>query len=124
MTSLAFQKALNFISLVSINIIKHRKVDNFIFCCHTHSRCVNKITFTSPLFQTKFMFFLDQTFMGREESLSCHTCCDMGPRFSGLTQRAAPFSLILQFVRGCVGSILTRILAVHSVMVTIISRGR
>jgi hypothetical protein len=28
----------------------------------------------------------------RQGSLSCHICCDTGPRFSGLIRRTAPFS--------------------------------
>jgi hypothetical protein len=48
--------------------------------------------------------------LSREGSLSCHTCCDTGPRISGLIRRTAPFSRLLRHTRGCGGSILTRIL--------------
>jgi hypothetical protein len=30
--------------------------------------------------------------LSREGSISCHNCCDTGPRFSGLIGRTAPFS--------------------------------
>jgi hypothetical protein len=48
--------------------------------------------------------------LSREESLSCHTCCDTGPRFF----RSHPkdynkFSRLLRHTRRCGGSILTRI---------------
>jgi hypothetical protein len=36
--------------------------------------------------------------------------CDTGPRFFGLIRRNAPFSHLLRHMRGCGGSILTRIL--------------
>jgi hypothetical protein len=43
-------------------------------------------------------------------SLSCHTCCDTEPRFSGLIRRTTPFNRLLQLARGCGGPILTGIL--------------
>jgi hypothetical protein len=48
--------------------------------------------------------------LSREGSLSCHTCCDTGPRFCGLIQRTAPFSRLLRHSWGCRWSILTRAL--------------
>jgi hypothetical protein len=44
-------------------------------------------------------------------SLSCHTCCDTGPRvFSVSFEGLPPFSRLLRHRRGCGGHILTRIL--------------
>ena len=48
--------------------------------------------------------------LSREGTLSCHTCCDTGPRFSILIQRTGPFSRLLRHTRGCWGLIITRIL--------------
>jgi hypothetical protein len=46
----------------------------------------------------------------RKWSLSCHTCCDMGTRFSSLIKMTVPLSRLLRHTRGCWGSILTWIL--------------
>jgi hypothetical protein len=47
-----------------------------------------------------------------EGSLSCHTCCDTGPRFFffGLVRRITPFSRFWQHAWGCWIPIVTRIL--------------
>ena len=41
--------------------------------------------------------------LSREGSLSCHACCDTGPRFFGLILRTAPLSRLLQGERGIGG---------------------
>jgi hypothetical protein len=47
--------------------------------------------------------------LSRERSLSCHTCCDTGPRvFFGLIRRTTPTSRLLRHTWRCGESILTR----------------
>jgi hypothetical protein len=58
--------------------------------------------------------------LSREGSLSCHTCCDKGPRFFRSHPKDHPFSRLLRHTRGCGGSILTRILAFNGIKVKII----
>jgi hypothetical protein len=65
-TSLAFQKALNAISLVSIDLIKHRKEDKqfYIKIAAILTRCVRYVLWMIfPIFQTKLIFFVDQRFL-------------------------------------------------------------
>jgi hypothetical protein len=49
--------------------------------------------------------------LNREGSLSCHTCCDTGPRFFWSHPKDCPISVrFLRHIRGCGGPTLTRIL--------------
>jgi hypothetical protein len=41
--------------------------------------------------------------LSREGSLSCHTCCDTGPRFFRSHPKDRPFSRLLRHTRGCGG---------------------
>jgi hypothetical protein len=120
-TSLAFQKIVNVISLVSINLIKHRKeANNFIFCAHTHSSSVFKIHVHLPNDENSIsnqvyhiVFCWLNTLIGMNLYRATHAVT-WG---LSLIRRNTPFNLLLQLVRGCVGPILPRILTVHSVMV-------
>jgi hypothetical protein len=59
---------------------------------------------------TKFRPMLGAQGLWAGRDLYRATCCDTGPRFSGLNRRTAPFSRLLRHTRGCGGSILTCIL--------------
>jgi hypothetical protein len=56
--------------------------------------------------------------LSREGSLSCHTCCDMGPRFFRSHPKDVPFSRPLWHAWDCGGPILTRILMGSRVLET------
>jgi hypothetical protein len=59
----------------------------------------------------KFRSMLGAQGLSREGYLSCHICCDTGPRvFWSHPKDPPPFCHPLRHTRGCGGSILTRIL--------------
>jgi hypothetical protein len=92
-----------------IKDILYFPIDGFFYCSASPS-IIFTFMGTSPLpvkcCKIK-VYSRRSTPLSREGSLSCHICCDTGPRFFFLPD-ATPFSRLLRHTRGCGGPILTR----------------
>jgi hypothetical protein len=118
-TSLAFQKALNVISLVSIYFIKHKKEDIQFFILFLHSlKMLNlhicaSFEWLSIISNQIYLLCGSNTFGLGGIFFRATPAVAWGLSFSGLIRRSTPVCRLLRLVRGWVGPIVTWIPTVH-----------
>jgi hypothetical protein len=114
------RSTLNVISLqlVSINFMKHKKEDIQFYILLPYSLkmlnlhiCASSEWFS--VISNQVIFFVDQALLAGRNLYRATHAVTWGLSFSSLIRRTAPFSRLLQLVRGCIGPILTRIPTVH-----------